>query len=206
MTHTHNITDAGKHFVIDPLLRTITTVTNTLVLVQGDHNSERYTFEVANNIEGHDMSLCNRIEIHYDNIGSTSKEVNEGMYIAKDVNIDGDNVTFSWLISNNATKLAGTISFWINFVCIDDNDEVVYSWGTDSFKRVKVIESNRNTEEVIYTFPDILEQWGEEILNDFKYDMVTLIDEDSDDEHYPSTKAVKTYVDEVLGVIENGSY
>lgn len=165
MVHNHNIVDSGKHFVIDTLSRALTTETGSLILVKGDHNSKRYTFEIPRMVEGHDMSLCNRIEIHYDNIPNGSKEVNEGVYIAKDAAIDGEVVTFSWLISGNVTQLAGTVSFWINFVCTDYNDEIIYAWGTDVFKRVNVIDNNRNTDNVIFRFPDILELWKEEVLD-----------------------------------------
>lgn len=164
MSHNHNIVDSGKHFVIDPALRTITTEASNLILVQGDHNSERYTFEISQYVEGHDMSLCNRIEVHFDNISKSSNDISEGFYVAKDAEANGDTVTFSWLISNNATRFAGTISFWLNFVCVDDDNEIIYAWGTDAFKRVTVIESNRNTEEIIHTFPDVLEQWKNEVL------------------------------------------
>lgn len=166
MSHNHNIVDSGKHFVIDPALRTITTEATNLILVQGDHNSERYTFEIPQYVEGHDMSLCNRIEIHFDNISKSTDDVGEGLYIANDAAANGDVVNFSWLISGNATRLAGTISFWLNFVCVDDDGEVIYAWGTDVFKRVTVIASNRNTDAVVHTFPDVLEQWKKEILDD----------------------------------------
>lgn len=166
MSHNHTIVDTGKHFSIDTLLRTITTETSELVLSQGDHNSERYTFEISRMVEGHDMSLCNRIEVHYDNISKNKKETNEGFYIADDVTVNGDNLRFSWLISRNATGLAGTIQFWINFICTDEDDEIIYSWGTDVFKSVRVLANNRNTDSVVATFPDVLEKWKKEILDE----------------------------------------
>ena len=165
MSHIHNIIDTGNRFVINPELRTITTKTSSLILTQGDHNSKRYTFEVPRFVEGHDMQLCNRIEIHYDNISRNEKEFKEGIYIANDINVDGDNVTFSWLISGNVTRLAGTVEFWINFACVNANGELVYSWGTDIFKSIKVITNNRNTDEVISLLPDVLEQWKQEVLD-----------------------------------------
>lgn len=166
MPHIHNIVDAGNHFVIDPLLRLISTSTPELVLVQGDHNSERYTFEIPRIIEGHDMSLCNRIEVHYDNVSKDKKETNEGFYVTVDAVTTDDTLTFSWIISGNATRLAGTLKFWVTFRCIDDTGEIVYSWGTDVFKGVKVIANNCNTDTVIETFPDVLEKWKQDVLDD----------------------------------------
>lgn len=166
MPHIHNIVDAGNHFVIDPLLRTITTATSELVLVQGDHNSECYTFELPRTVEGHDMSLCNHIEVHYDNISRNKKETSEGFYTVTDASVNDETLTFSWTISANATRLGGTMQFWIVFRCIDESNQVIYAWGTDTFKGIRVIENNYNTDTVIETFPDVLEQWRKDVLED----------------------------------------
>lgn len=163
MSHNHYIVDTGKHFVIDPLLRTITTETRELVLSQGDHNSERYTFEIPRMVEGHDMSLCNRIEVHYDNISKNKKETHEGFYIVEDVNVSSDTMQLSWLISGNATRLFGSLQFWINFICVDEGGNVIYSWGTDIFKGVRILANNRNTDNVVAVFPDVLDQWKNEV-------------------------------------------
>lgn len=165
MLHTHSIVDMGKHFVIDPSTRTITSGAEKVILVQGDHNSERYTFEIPRIIDGHDMSSTNRIEIHYDNISKDKKETNEGLYISNDAVVNGDKIEFSWLVSGNATQLAGKIQFWINFVCLDDDGNVIYSWGTDIFKGINILQHNRNTEAVVVKIPDLLYQWKDELLN-----------------------------------------
>lgn len=167
MTHSHNIVDSGSHFVIDPLLRTITSVAEEVVLVEGDHNSERYTFEIPRMIDGHDMSLADRIEIHYDNIAKNKRDISEGLYIATGVTVNGDMLEFGWLITENVTKFAGTTQFWINFVCLDDDDNIIYSWGTSVFKSIRVLPNNNNTDSIIAKFPDVLTQWKEEILNSF---------------------------------------
>lgn len=165
MLHTHSIVDMGKHFVIDPSTRAITPGADKVVLVQGDHNSERYTFEIPRIIDGHDMFLTNRIEIHYDNISKDKKYTNEGLYVSNDAVVNGDKIEFSWLVSGNATQLAGKIQFWINFVCLDNDDNVIYSWGTDIFKGINVLQNNRNTESVVVKFPDLLSQWKDEVVN-----------------------------------------
>lgn len=165
MLHTHSIVDMGKHFVIDPSTRAITSGAGKVILVQGDHNSERYTFEIPRIIDGHDMASTNRIEIHYDNISKDKKSTNEGLYVSNDVVVNGDKIEFTWLISGNATQLAGKIQFWINFVCLDDDGNVTYSWGTDVFKDINILQHNRNTESVVVKFPDLLSQWKDEILS-----------------------------------------
>jgi hypothetical protein len=117
-------------------------------------------------IEGHDMLMCNRIEVHYDNISKNKKEVSEGVYLVDDATVEGNNLIFSWLVSGNATRLAGNMQFGINFRCIDADDEVTYSWTTDTFKSVRIIASNQNTDVVVAGFPDVLEQWKKEVIND----------------------------------------
>lgn len=68
MPHSHSIYDTDKHFLIDPSTRSITALSDKLTLIQYDHNCERYTFEIPRIIEGHDMSDCDSVEIHFDNI------------------------------------------------------------------------------------------------------------------------------------------
>lgn len=166
MSHIHNIVDADKRFIIQPAMRRIITESSEIILSKGDHNSERYTFEIPRMLEGHDMNLCNRVEIHYDNISKNRTETSKGFYVVNDLAVDGDNVIFSWLISRNVTRLAGNVQFSINFRCIDEDGDIVYSWSTDVYKSITVIDNNRNTEEVIKKFPDVLLQWKDEILDE----------------------------------------
>lgn len=184
MIHTHSIIDMGKHFIIDPMTRMITSTSDENVLIQGDHNSERYTFEIPRIVDGHDMSVTNRIEIHYDNIAKDKSKTNEGLYISNDVVVNGDNIEFSWLISRNATQLAGKTQFWINFICIDDNDNIIYSWGTRVYKSINILQNNNNTEEVIIKLPDLLSQWKEAILSDLNVigeSQITFIESPTED-------------------------
>lgn len=58
MSHNHPILDNDPHFKIDKETRMIKDQSQTAsILMQGDHNSERYTFEMPRYIDGHDMSL-----------------------------------------------------------------------------------------------------------------------------------------------------
>ena len=80
MAHLHDVRDADTHFTIDPITRTISNANSAKnKLVMGDHNSEIFSFELPKEVEGHDMSLCNKVEIHYINIAadktSTSKTI-----------------------------------------------------------------------------------------------------------------------------------
>lgn len=68
MAHKHSVYDNDKHFSIDPVTREIINESGKFVLIQHDHNSERFTFEIPKEVDGHDMSLCNVVQIHYLNV------------------------------------------------------------------------------------------------------------------------------------------
>ena len=108
MAHTHNIVDTDVHYKIDGVTRTITNVNEVKrELVQGDHNSERFTFEVPRHVDSHDFSECNTVEVHYTNYDKFGKAQSEDVYRVEDLNVsenDDSIVTFSWLISRNWKK------------------------------------------------------------------------------------------------------
>lgn len=168
MTHTHEIIDTDSHFIIDPVSRAITSNTEKLQLMQFDHNSERLTFEIPRMIEGHDMSLCNVIEIHYINIDPKTRERNSGVYRVDDASIadnNGDEVLmFSWLISQNVTKSQGAISFLIRLSCVNDDGTIEYAWNSGIYQGISVQEGIYNSEEIAEVYADILEQWRSELF------------------------------------------
>ena len=167
MAHDHNIVDTDSHFYIDPVTRSITTKASKLCVVQYDHGSERFTFQIPRYIEEHDMSLCDRIEIHYTNIIRTKKSQNDDTYIVReeDVAFDRDTLYFSWLITGNATQLVGSLKFSVTFLCHDEAGYVIYEWGTSVFDSIQVLAKNRNTTVVIERYPDLYNQLKEDILN-----------------------------------------
>ena len=63
MAHKHEVIDTDKHFIIDPVTMGFSTESKKTTLMQGDHNCERFTFEIPRFIDKHDMSLCNRVEM-----------------------------------------------------------------------------------------------------------------------------------------------
>ena len=158
VSHIHDVTDSDTHFVIDPLTRAITTTSEKLNLSVGDHNSERYTFEIPKIVEGHDMSSCTRIEVHYNNVSKDKKNISSDVYLCTDMQVTDDVLTFSWLISRNATKYRGTLQFTVRFICIDDNDMVVYDWRTRTFKKVSVEDVIYNDAVTEETLSDTVEQ------------------------------------------------
>ena len=162
MAHLHSIYDNDAHFCIDPVTRRIKEDTSLkTLLAQGDHNSERFTFELPRIIEGHDMSLCDKVEIHYLN------GTNPGVYEVDDLQISPnseDVVIFSWLISNNATQLAAALAFAIKLACTSDG-VVDYAYNTLPYEKVTVGKSINNGEVIIQEYADILAQWKQELFD-----------------------------------------
>lgn len=162
MSHTHNVVDTDKHFIIDALTRAITTESKELTLMQGDHNSEIYTFEIPKVIEGHDMSECNRVEIHFNNVSSDKVSKSADIYYVPDLSVDEtdpEKLKFSWLVSGNATKYAGALGFRVRFCCIDDNGNYTYKWHTDIFKGITISDGLDNTAIIEEEFSDAFSAW-----------------------------------------------
>ena len=163
--HLHEIRDSDNHFTIDPVTRTIKNNSTKTTLVQFDHESEVFTFELPRYIDGHDMSLCNRIEVHYINTDSGSKQYNTGVREITDFTVSEDDENFmawSWTVSNNGTQFAGTLAFAFRFACLTD-DVVDYAWSTSPHVGINVIDSIYNAEDTIVQNIDILQQWVNKI-------------------------------------------
>lgn len=164
--HQHQVYDTDDHFVIDPITKEIINRSEEMKLMQGDHNSERFTFEIPRYIDGHDMTLCDKIEVHYINIDSKTKESNKDVYLVDDMQLSPngeDVVVFSWLISENSTQLAGTLNFRVTFKCISEPAIIDYQMSTEIFKGITVSDGISNSEAVIEQYSDVLEQWKQEL-------------------------------------------
>lgn len=174
MGHVHNVYDSDTRFTINPTTRAIKNESSRkTVLIQHDHNSERFTFELPRMIEGHDMSLCDKVEVHYLNIDSATKEHKSGKYEVTDLQIAPDNeekVICSWLISNNATSLCGSLNFLVRFCCTE-NTFIRYAWNTAICKDISVgngIDASSMFEE---EYVDIIEQWKASVMQTFQNDL-----------------------------------
>jgi hypothetical protein len=159
MTHEHNILDDDKRFVIEPKARAIIPPADIPKLMRGDHNSQRFTFELPCLIEGHDMLSCDRVEVHYTNTSFNNVEKSEDVYFVSDLKKDEEKgvAVFSWLISGNATKYAGTLSFRISFLCLDE-EVVEYAWHTDECT-TDVKKGANNSKTVYNAISDVLAAW-----------------------------------------------
>lgn len=144
MAHPHNIYDTDAHFQVDAITRSIIDSSGKSTLMQGDHNSERYTFEIPRYIDGHDLSLCDKIQVHYVNIDATDKtRTSRGQYEIDDLQIsetNDDAVTCSWLIDRKATEYAGLLRFLLKFICTDSGT-VEYVWQTSVYAGIIILQT-----------------------------------------------------------------
>lgn len=170
MYHKHSVYDTDLHLIIDPISRNITNTSQKTVLMQNDHNSERFTFEIPRYIEGHDMTLCNVVEIHYINIDASNKNNRSiDVYPVDDVQHapDDQNVVIgSWLISHNATLYNGSLNFIIRFACVSDEDvgDIQYQWFSNVYTGLVVSKGIYNTEVVTNDDDsDVLYAWKKEV-------------------------------------------
>lgn len=169
MNHTlDTVMDSDKCFIIDPITRTITNQAAAKnSLIQYDHNSEVFTFKIPREIEGHDMFESDAIEVHFINKGQSDSK--PGIYYVTDQKVvtedDSESVTFSWLISQNATQLTGDVSFQIKFICYREDSPTVfdYVWSTKVYSAINVLPGINNADIVMEQYIDILEQWKSEI-------------------------------------------
>lgn len=171
MEHKHGVYDSDTRFSINSTTRQIKSdPKQKTVLMQNDHNSERFTFELPRYIEQHDMSLCNQVEVHYLNSSSKDKEAfNKGLYTVEDLQIspdDPENVVCSWLISQNATQLVGKLSFRLRFKCVEDG-VITYAWHTAIFTDISVSDGINADESFEMDYVDIIEQWKEAVRIEF---------------------------------------
>ena len=170
MEHNHAVLDSDVRFVIDASAKTIKNDSGRkVVLVQHDHNSERLTFECPRYIEGHDMSICNRVEVHYLNIDSNTRKEHSGLHEVDDLAIskeDENKVVCSWLVSRNATAHGGKLSFLLRFCCVD-GETITYAWNTLPFTEITVSNGIDASGAFETEYVEIIERWKNSVMQYF---------------------------------------
>lgn len=163
----HAVTDTDNNFSINATTRAIKNESvNKTLLIQYDHNSERFSFEIPKEVEGHEMDKCDKIEVHYVNIDAKTQQQSRGVYTVEDARVseqDGSMLVFSWLIPQTATKYVGSLNFLVRFTCIGDAGELLYVWNTAIFSGIMVSSGIYNSEFVLEEYRDVLEKWKAEI-------------------------------------------
>ena len=155
------IIDADEHFTIDTVTRAISNASNKkITLMQYDNKSERYSFDIDRIIDGHDLTNCNRVQIHFINIGS-NKQKHPGLYLVDDVHVNStneDKITFTWLISQDATQFSGVLHFLVSFECVD-GDTVLYRWSSSIFSSITITAGMDNDNTIMELYADELLAW-----------------------------------------------
>lgn len=169
MAHIHSVYDNDTHFKIDTATREIKNESDKVVIIQHDHDSERFTFEIPRMVEDHDMSICNVVQVHYLNIDAATGTNEPGVYEVDDLQIspDSDDVVIcSWLISRNATQFVGSLNFVVRFRCVADDGTIEYEWATAIHKGINVCESIYNADVIVAEYADVLEKWRASLFFD----------------------------------------
>lgn len=168
--HDHIVSDSDTYFIIDPITRQIENVNSAKnVIMQYDHNSERFTFELPRYVDGHDMLECTSVTVNVDNIeiGVDEPRINSDAPDMTDLRAhpnNPDKVISSWLVSRNSTQLPGILSFHIEYKCVDSNGNVVYEWSTDSYDGIEIRPRKKNGSAAVLEYNDVLEQWRSRIF------------------------------------------
>lgn len=173
MEHKHGVYDSDMRFVIDPVTKVVKNTSKKVTIAQYSHNSERVTFELPRFIEGHDMSLCNAVEIHYLNVDVKTTEKKSGLYEVEDLQVDPNNeekVICRWLISGNGTQLAGLLNFVIWYICKEDG-VITYAWPTILNSELTVGAGFKASELVLTEYVDVIEQWKKSVMQKFTDDI-----------------------------------
>lgn len=117
-------------------------VPSTIVVggVQSDKNAERIKFSCPK-IVGDNLDLSKfSVRINFENVSSVDFNVSiKDQYICDDVAVDGENVTFSWLIGRNAARYMGTVRFIVCAVKMDSDSNISVEWNT-AIAEVPVLE------------------------------------------------------------------
>lgn len=117
-------------------------VPSTIVVggVQSDKNAERIKFSCPK-IVGDNLDLSKfSVRINFENVSGLDSNVSiKDQYICDDVAVDGENVTFSWLIGRNAARYMGTVRFIVCAVKTDSDSNISVEWNT-AIAEVPVLE------------------------------------------------------------------
>lgn len=213
-THQHDVIDSDSYFIIDPITRAVENTSGSKnLLMQYDHASERYTFELPRYVEGHDMSLCTAVKVHYNNIESGTLIENADVNDLDDLHVDptdANKVICSWLIKRQATQLVGSLNFLVQYLCATSDGTITYEWHSDIYKNIEIREGRNNGPAAVSDYTDILEQWRAKLfgvedsitasilalLEDFSADVLK---KDNTEEYTPTENyhpSTKKYVDD----------
>lgn len=182
-----NISPINDIITIDPETRTINLpASETLFGTEQEMNVERKYFKCPK-IVGDNIDLSkHQIYITYvtakDNTGTFLPEEELGLYYCEDMAVDGDYITFSWLLSGNVLRNHGFIAFAVSAKHMD-GEVLKTRWKTKPAVGT-----------VLLTVPD-----GEAIEERYPDIVTQLLDRMDAVEEIATVEAMQGYVDDYLG-------
>ena len=147
-----------KTLVIDNYLRMIqipSSITN--LGVENDDDVLRLNFRMPRYLGKTDLSTFS-VRINYLNAKGESD-----VYTVSDLEIVGDNLTFSWLVGPTATKYKGNTKFNVCMRTVDADFYVLKEYNT-TIATLPVLEGLECEESVVEYYSDILEQWKSQLF------------------------------------------
>lgn len=117
--------DGQIYCIIDPDTRQISIPSEYQLLgVESDEKTERIWFQCPK-IVGDNIDLSKlQIRVNYQNANSQKDQ-----YIVTDVQVDGDNIIFSWQLYRKVTRYMGTVSFIVCAVKVS-GETIQNEWNT----------------------------------------------------------------------------
>lgn len=143
--------------VIDPETRTIIVPPEyQLFGVENDKRTERLYFQCPKIVgDNQDLSRDYQLFINYQNANG-----DPDAYHIEDMEVDGDNITFSWLLEENVTKYRGNVQFAFGAIIPGDEteDPDKNRWNTTINTDCTCLVGLKCTQQVAESNPDALVQ------------------------------------------------
>lgn len=151
------VPESAPACVIDPETRTIIVPPEyQLFGVENDKRTERLYFQCPKIVgDNQDLSRDYQLFINYQNANG-----DPDAYHIEDMEVDGENITFSWLLEENVTKYRGNIQFAFGAIIPGDEteDPDKNRWNTTINTDCTCLVGLKCTQQVAESNPDALVQ------------------------------------------------
>ena len=171
------------------------------IAVQYDHDVETVTFDCPRYWDGLDMSEL-RIYVNY-----MRRDRVVGCYLAQNVTVDTTDsaiMHFDWTISRNVSQVAGEIKFLVCIKKDDSEGNEVNHWNSELNNQMYVSEGLEFGGEFFDDYPDIILQWKDELIEEAKPFVVTIVSLNGSGGEETYT-ADKTYA-EITAAVDAGKH
>lgn len=165
------------HLVIGPDRVITVPIELKRLAVQFDHNVETVTFDCPRYWDEHDMSQMN-IYINY-----LRPDKESAMFKAQNIVVDETDPSvmhFDWTISRNVSEVPGQLVFLVCIKKADEEGNEKTHWNSELCKTCYISEGLEiDGEELKQLYPDIIEQWYQEVtavideVNTTKQDLIS---------------------------------